>query len=524
MLLRRKLVTYLVGGILLAFFSVSIWPNPGLYGMTDTNSASKSLTLEEAIQLAYKRNPEAKKADLAVEQTEIIRDRAAQAVIFSLTDGLVTPVYQQVFNSYQQAEIAWQAAKKAQANQMDLVSKNVITAYSKAIKDFNNLELARLSLAKLQKQAAITKTSKELGMISALDWQTLERGIKQAEDSVKAAEANYLSSRLALITLTGQNSNTDFELVSRPLFDEIPKDSLDQECSRAIDDGVLVWRAQQQLEIEKSKEPWDLPDVTSKEKKLNLNQAELDYEIAKRDTRSTVESLYYGIDALERQIQVAKEADILAQEKLRIAEIKYRVGILPLVSITPGQEDLMSARVAAEKSRADLENLRADLAKLKADFYYVTGRTVYESADWSTGSGSSIDLQTVNYKPQTGKRISFTVGAPTYMNGDDIIALDTPAYIKSGRTYLPVRALGESLGAVVSWDEDTRTVTLTRGEDRVEMKIGDYNIKVNGSYTTMEVVPEITGGRTMLPARYVAEAFGALISWDERNQEVVIFR
>ena len=110
------------------------------------------------------------------------------------------------------------------------------------------------------------------------------------------------------------------------------------------------------------------------------------------------------------------------------------------------------------------------------------------------------------------------------MNGDDIIALDTPAYIKSGRTYLPVRALGESLGAVVSWDEDTRTVTLTRGEDRVEMKIGDYNIKVNGSYTTMEVVPEITGGRTMLPARYVAEAFGALISWDERNQEVVIFR
>jgi hypothetical protein len=33
------------------------------------------------------------------------------------------------------------------------------------------------------------------------------------------------------------------------------------------------------------------------------------------------------------------------------------------------------------------------------------------------------------------------------MNGDDVITLDTPAYIKSGRTYLPVRALGESLGA-----------------------------------------------------------------------------
>ncbi|MGI6514556.1 MAG: hypothetical protein ACOX3D_09440 [Syntrophomonadales bacterium] len=81
-----------------------------------------------------------------------------------------------------------------------------------------------------------------------------------------------------------------------------------------------------------------------------------------------------------------------------MAEIKYRVGTLPLVSITPGQEDLMSARVEAEKARAELENLRADLAKLKADFYYVTGRNVYESADWSTGSGSAVDLGTINYK------------------------------------------------------------------------------------------------------------------------------
>jgi hypothetical protein len=207
-----------------------------------------------------------------------------------------------------------------------------------------------------------------------------------------------------------------------------------------------------------------------------------------------------------------------------MAEVKYRVGTLPLVSITPGQEDLMSARVEAEKTKADLENLRADLAKLKADFYYVTGRTVYESADWSTGSGTSIDLGTVNNKPQTGNRISFTIGAPTYKNGNDVITLDTPAYIKNGRTYLPVRALGESLGAQVSWDEEARTVTLKRGDDRVELVIGNYNIKINGSYTTMEVVPEIVAGRTMLPARYVTEAFDALITWNENDQEVVIFK
>jgi hypothetical protein len=376
----------------------------------------------------------------------------------------------------------------------------------------------------MRKQVSVIEKSRALGMVSDYDWQAFARGINQSEEGVKAAEAGYLSSCLALSALTGQSKDTVYKLVSSPQLDQVEKNAVDQECSRATNDSVLVWRAEQQLAIEESKKYWFKPGLSSDLYKIDLSQAELDHEIAKRNARSTVENLYYGIDALERQIQVVKETYNLAQDKLRMAEIKYRVGTLPLLSITPGQEDLMSARVEAEKARAELENLRADLAKLKADFYYVTGRNVYESADWSTGSGSAVDLGTINYKPQTGKRICFTVGEHTYMNGEDVITLDTPAYIKSGRTYLPVRALGESLGAVVSWDEETRTVTLKRGTDLVEMAIGDYNIKTNGSYTTMEVAPEIVGGRTMLPARYVAEAFGALISWDEKSQEVVIFR
>jgi hypothetical protein len=521
---KRKLRTYLSAILLTTFLTVIVFPLAPLFRLTATGAPIPGLTIEEAVQLAYNNDPDAKKAELNVEQAQLARDDLAQYVDWIPTGGMVVPAYQELFNNFQQAEISLGVAKKVQATQKDLVTKNVIAAYTKVIKDKNTLDLARLSLANLQKQTAIRKTSKDLGMISSFDWQTIERGLKQAEEGVKAAEATYRSSCLALNALIGKSKDNAYELVSRPVGEHIPRNSLDQEYTRATNDAVLVWRAEQMLAIEQSKQTWVLPNVSSDLSRVLLEQAQVDYEKAKRDARLTIESLYYGIDALERQIQVAKEADILAQEKLRMAEIKYRVGILPLVSITPGQEDLMSARVEAEKARAELENLRADLAKLKADFYYVTGRNVYESADWSTGSGSAVDLGTINQKPQTGKRICFTVGEHTYMNGEDVITLDTPAYIKSGRTYLPVRALGESLGAVVSWDEETRTVTLKRGTDLVEMAIGDYNIKTNGSYTTMEVAPEIVGGRTMLPARYVAEAFGALISWDEKSQEVVIFR
>ena len=339
---------------------------------------------------------------------------------------------------------------------------------------------------------------------------------------MKAAEATYRSSCLALNALMGQSKDKTYELVNSPVGEQIHKNSLDQEYSRATNDAVLVWRAEQMLAIELSKQPWVLPNVSSDLSRILLEQAQVDYEKSKRDARLTIESLYYGIDALERQIQVVKETYNLAQDKLRMAEIKYRVGTLPLLSISPGQEDLMSARVEAEKARAELENLRADLAKLKADFYYVTGRNVYESADWSTGSGSG-DLGTINYKPQTGKRICFLPWGATYMNGEDVITLDTPPYIKSGRTYLPVRALGESLGAVVSWDEETRTVTLKRGTDLVEMVIGDlqhsnqrqlyHHGSCSGIVGPHHVAGALCGG-----------CIWALISWDEKSQEVVIFR
>ena len=129
---------------------------------------------------------------------------------------MVLPAYQELFNSFQQAEISLGVAKKVQATQKDLVAKNVIAAYNQVIKDKNNLDLARLSLEQLQKQTAIRKTSKDLGMISSFDWQTIERGLKQAEEGVKAAEATYRSSCLALNALIGKSKDNAYELVKGP--------------------------------------------------------------------------------------------------------------------------------------------------------------------------------------------------------------------------------------------------------------------------------------------------------------------
>ena len=58
--------------------------------------------------------------------------------------------------------------------------------------------------------------------------------------------------------------------------------------------------------------------------------------------------------------------------------------------------------------------------------------------------------------------IKITIGANVaYVNGAEV-ALDVPAFIENGRTYMPVRFVAENLGAAVEWDGVTSTATLTK--------------------------------------------------------------
>jgi len=71
-------------------------------------------------------------------------------------------------------------------------------------------------------------------------------------------------------------------------------------------------------------------------------------------------------------------------------------------------------------------------------------------------------------------------------------------------------------------DASSQKATFTDGVTTVELTIGSTTITVNGEEQIMDVAPEISNDRTMLPARWVAEAFGARVGWDNVTRTVVI--
>ena len=90
------------------------------------------------------------------------------------------------------------------------------------------------------------------------------------------------------------------------------------------------------------------------------------------------------------------------------------------------------------------------------------------------------------------------------------------------RVLVPMRAIFESLGANVSWDNSTNTVMAKKGDTVVSLTIGNEKANVNGNDVELDVAPTLVNDRTMVPVRFVSETLGADVSWDDSTNTVII--
>ena len=99
---------------------------------------------------------------------------------------------------------------------------------------------------------------------------------------------------------------------------------------------------------------------------------------------------------------------------------------------------------------------------------------------------------------------------------------DVMPQIIDGRTLVPMRAIFESLGAEVGWDDATKTATGKTATTTVSLTIDKKAAKVNNKVIALDVAAQIIEGRTMVPARFVAESLGCKVDWDGNTQTVYI--
>lgn len=102
------------------------------------------------------------------------------------------------------------------------------------------------------------------------------------------------------------------------------------------------------------------------------------------------------------------------------------------------------------------------------------------------------------------------------------VVCDPSPMLMYDRTMIPLRAVFEQMGASVSWDGEKRQVRVRYDDIDIRMTIDSDNAIVNTAEVTLDAPPVIVQNRTMIPLRFVAEAIGAIVSWDGRDYRVDI--
>ncbi|MFE5320715.1 copper amine oxidase N-terminal domain-containing protein [Paenibacillus sp. NPDC056579] len=107
------------------------------------------------------------------------------------------------------------------------------------------------------------------------------------------------------------------------------------------------------------------------------------------------------------------------------------------------------------------------------------------------------------------------------LHGERLIFEQKPVLL-DGVTLVPFRTLFENLGYLVSWDEAAQRISAQRGGSKISLVIGSTVASANYITYFLDEAPLIINGNSLVPLRFVAEASGATVSWDQDKYQVMI--
>lgn len=101
--------------------------------------------------------------------------------------------------------------------------------------------------------------------------------------------------------------------------------------------------------------------------------------------------------------------------------------------------------------------------------------------------------------------LSFTVVAEANYSGIS----------QNGHTMIPIRGVFQTMGAKVEWDQASKQILVERDNFSVLLQINSKSAKVNGEEKGLSIAPFVRDGVSYLPLRFISESIGAVVNWDQ---------
>jgi outer membrane protein assembly factor BamB len=93
---------------------------------------------------------------------------------------------------------------------------------------------------------------------------------------------------------------------------------------------------------------------------------------------------------------------------------------------------------------------------------------------------------------------------------------------RNGSILVPLRSIFESLGADVAYDPATRTIQGKSGETTMTLRIGSTAAQRDGKALTLAEPPALIGNSVFVPLRFIGESLGADVAWEAATRVIRI--
>ncbi len=139
------------------------------------------------------------------------------------------------------------------------------------------------------------------------------------------------------------------------------------------------------------------------------------------------------------------------------------------------------------------------------------------SADQAAASSQQAPIR----QAQTAKQLQ---EIRIQINGKSVSSTDAKPFIDSAhsRTMVPLRLISEELGAKVDWNGASQVVTISQANTVIRLSLHEKMADVGGKKVELDALPVLKNGRTFVPLRFIGETLGADVSWDQEHKTVSI--
>ena len=321
--------------------------------------AQPELSLNEAIAQALKNSEAIKKADKEVDRTDALRDQELKDLGYIPTAAAGEAAGETAFASLLSANLTWEMSEKSLTAAQDSLVLNACNKYWGIQQAIGAVEVAKQSLKQAELDLKKARVSLHVGLISTdalLGAETKQVGAKSALDKAQNDLETSYTAFNQLVGLWPEDKPvlTD-ELGFTPMSDAT---NLDHLVAKVLESSPSVWLADKKVEQQKTLQ--DLLFYTGsyqpyEVRKITMDQVKLDAVSAKEATEILTRNMYYTVRTLEANYPAAEQAVKLAEENLRVVQLKFQVGLVT-------QADMAASETALAQARQSLLELKKNHA------------------------------------------------------------------------------------------------------------------------------------------------------------------